>query len=175
MTIKTTTLVTTRWGIEEDEVFHDFVETRPDDGKYKIIIAGSRSLTNYDEIKPIIDFYLSKRIDDKNLVIMSGMAKGIDEIGHRYAKEHNIAVEEFPAIWKVKGKFDRSAGFKRNGYMAKRSDALLAIWNGHSSGTGHMINIAKKYELDVRIKNLHHRIETEQELENCWAVKSREW
>ena len=42
-------------------------ETRPYDGKYKIIIAGSRSLTNYDEIKPIIDFYLSKRINDKKL------------------------------------------------------------------------------------------------------------
>ena len=80
-------------------------ETRPYDGKYKIIIAGSRSLTNYDEIKPIIDFYLSKRIDDKNLVIMSGMAKGIDKIAHRYAKEHNIPVEEFnkradPNFWK---------------------------------------------------------------------------
>ena len=80
MTIKTTTAITTRYGPEDFEVFTHFVKTRPDDGKYKIIIAGSRALTNYDEIKPIIDFYLSKRIDDKNLVIMSGMAKGIDEI-----------------------------------------------------------------------------------------------
>jgi hypothetical protein len=35
--------------------------------------------------------------------------------------------------------------------MAKASDALIAFWDGHSRGTEHMINFAKRRGLDVTI------------------------
>lgn len=39
----------------------------------------------------------------------------------------------------------------RNAQMAKVSDALIAFWDGHSRGTEHMINFAKRRGLDVTI------------------------
>ena len=37
--------------------------------------------------------------------------------------------------------------------MAKYGDALIAFWNGHSMGSKHMINLAKQYDLKIRIFN----------------------
>ena len=39
----------------------------------------------------------------------------------------------------------------RNAQMAKVSDALIAFWDGHSRGTEHMINFARRRGLDVTI------------------------
>ena len=39
----------------------------------------------------------------------------------------------------------------RNAQMAKVSDALIALWDGHSRGTEHMINFARRRGLDVTI------------------------
>ncbi len=38
--------------------------------------------------------------------------------------------------------------------MALKADALIAIWDGKSSGTEHMINIAKDYGLKVFVKEV---------------------
>ncbi len=35
--------------------------------------------------------------------------------------------------------------------MAKYADALIAFWDGKSKGTKHMIDLAKRYELKVRV------------------------
>ena len=67
----------------------------------------------------------------------------------KYAKEHGYKVIYMPADWDLYGK---SAGFKRNVQMAKYADALVAFWDGVSSGTKHMIETAQKMGLDVRVK-----------------------
>ena len=43
----------------------------------------------------------------------------------------------------------------RNAEMAKCSDALIAFWDGESSGTRHMINFARKRGLDISIIDLN--------------------
>lgn len=35
--------------------------------------------------------------------------------------------------------------------MAQNADALVAFWNGESRGTKYMIDLAKRYNLKVRI------------------------
>jgi hypothetical protein len=35
--------------------------------------------------------------------------------------------------------------------MAKCADALVAFWDGESRGTKHMIEMAKKYNLKIKI------------------------
>jgi hypothetical protein len=45
----------------------------------------------------------------------------------------------FPADWDT---FGKGAGFIRNTKMAEYSDALIAIWDGTSRGTAHMIRTA---------------------------------
>ena len=45
------------------------------------------------------------------------------------------------------------AGYLRNKQMAEYADALIAFWDGESKGTKHMIDLAKKNGLKVRIVN----------------------
>lgn len=35
--------------------------------------------------------------------------------------------------------------------MAKYADALIAFWDGKSKGTKHMIDLAKRYGLKVKV------------------------
>jgi hypothetical protein len=112
----------------------------------KVIIAGSRDFDDYELLRKYCDFYLQNQTE---IEIVSGTAKGADQLGERYAKEKGYPVKQFPADWS-KGK---SAGYIRNEEMAKYGDALIAFWNGMSKGTEHMINLAKQYNLKIRICN----------------------
>ncbi len=83
-----------------------------------------------------------------DIEIVCGMAKGADLLGKRYAEERGFKVKEFPADWNTNGK---KAGPMRNTEMANYADALIAFWDGTSSGTGHMIEKAKQKGLKVRV------------------------
>ena len=100
----------------------------------KVIIAGSRTVVDYSYVKQVV---IDSGWVDEITEIVSGMARGVDTLGIRFAKENNIPVKEFPAEWKVYGK---AAGYKRNFQMATYSDGLIAIHANNSKGTGHMIN-----------------------------------
>lgn len=105
----------------------------------KIIIAGSRSLSDYEVCEPYIkDFFNSLQSDDN--VIVSGTCRGPDKHGEKYAFENKIKVIQFPANW-ILGK---RAGFLRNSLMADEADAALILWDGVSNGSNHMINEMKK-------------------------------
>lgn len=117
--------------------------------RIRIIVAGSRYWGNYLVLERSLDtiFYSAKR-DEIQLV--SGMAKsGADFLVQRYNKEHmpnELAC--FPADWDTHGK---SAGYIRNDAMAKYSTHLIAFWDGKSKGTKHMIYLARKHGLYVKI------------------------
>ena len=119
---------------------------------FKLIIAGSRSVTDYSLIKQELDDIVSKApendADIKALCIISGGARGVDKLGERYAKENNIALEIFPANWESYGK---AAGFLRNKEMGDYADGLIAFWDGRSRGTQHMINYMKGLDKPVVI------------------------
>lgn len=68
--------------------------------------------------------------------VVSGGARGIDQAGEWWAATKGIPVKVFCADWAVLGK---GAGMHRNVEMAKYADCLVAIWDGKSSGTKHMI------------------------------------
>jgi len=113
----------------------------------KVIIAGSRDFDDYELLRKYCDHVLQNQ---KEIEIVSGTAKGADQLGERYAKERGYSVKQFPADW---DKHKRSAGYIRNEEMAKYGDALIAFWNGHSKGSEHMIKLAKQYDLMIRIFN----------------------
>ena len=113
--------------------------------KTRIIVAGSRKINDYELIAKTLDEYLK---DKKNPVIVSGLAKGPDKLGLRYAKANKLEYEAHAADW---DKYGKSAGYKRNLEMAEGSDELLAFWDGVSPGTEHMINIAKKEKIKVKV------------------------
>jgi hypothetical protein len=111
----------------------------------KVIIAGSRTFNNYSLLKDKCNKILSSQ---PNIEIVSGTAKGADKLGEKYAIENNIPLKQFPANW---DKYGKKAGYKRNEEMATYSDGLIAFWDNESPGTKHMIDLAMKYGLKVRI------------------------
>jgi len=115
---------------------------------FRLIIAGGRDFNNYHGLAKSVDA-LTKNINDE-IQIVCGMARGADRLGEKYAKERGYKVLYFPADWDTYG---RSAGYRRNVEMAEAADALVAFWDGKSSGTKHMIDIARAKGLDIRVKH----------------------
>ena len=111
----------------------------------KVIIAGGRTFNDYDLLCQSCDKALSLQTE---IEIVSGTANGTDKLGEKYANEKEYPIKQFPADW---DKYGKSAGYKRNEEMAKYADALIAFWDGKSKGTKHMIDLAKRYELKVKL------------------------
>jgi hypothetical protein len=119
--------------------------------KFKIIIAGGRDFTNWYQLHCQVAHILSLKFEWDSLdeiEIVSGGARGVDKLGEKFAKIYDIDLKIFPAKWNEHGK---SAGFIRNNDMAKYASALIAFWNGKSKGTKHMIDTARKNNLETHI------------------------
>lgn len=117
----------------------------------RIIIAGSRDFNDYQFLKEKTDMIISHHVIIFDPIkIISGHARGTDELGERYAAEKGYETIIFPADWNTYGK---RAGYIRNVQMAiyaSSSDSysiLIAFWNGKSKGTKMMIDIAEKYNI----------------------------
>lgn len=112
----------------------------------KTIIAGSRSFRHsadqelIETAVRISGFQVSE--------VISGMAYGIDRLAVGWAMRHRIPVREVYAQWGVHG---RAAGYMRNMQMAEYGEALIAIWDGESRGTRHMIEHARKLGLPTYV------------------------
>ncbi len=112
----------------------------------KTIIAGSRDIKLYSIVEKSI-----QQSGFEITTIISGTANGVDKLGEEYAKKHNLPILYFPANW---DKYGKSAGYIRNDEMAKNAEALIAVWDGKSKGTGNMISIAKKKYLKIFVYTL---------------------
>lgn len=113
----------------------------------KLIIAGSRSILDYDVLLLAIE-KSGFNPDDYNVVV-SGCALGADSLGIRYAMETKKKIMQFPvsaADWRLHGP---SAGPIRNQKMAEVGDALIALWDGESKGTMDMVRRMRAYKKPV--------------------------
>ena len=76
----------------------------------RIIIAGSRDFNDYNKIKSetlkIIDELNFKDYNTKreNVEIVSGTARGADQLGERFAKEFNLGLARFLQIGIASGR-----------------------------------------------------------------------
>lgn len=124
----------------------DSEESNSGENMFRVIIAGSRSFANYEMLKANMNRLLQNISDE--ISIVCGTARGADSLGEKYAKENGFHVAYFPADWERHGK---AAGYIRNREMAQNADALVAFWDGESRGTKSMIDLAKEYDLAVRV------------------------
>jgi len=113
---------------------------------FRLIIAGSRTFTDYPLMKKKMDFLLSKTEDE--VVILCGKARGADALGERYARERGYEIEYYPADW---DRYGKAAGAIRNEEMCKSADAITVFWDGSSPGTRNVLKLAEKYNLDIKI------------------------
>lgn len=125
----------------------------------KLIIAGSRSFSNYPLLKEKTAEFISHLKDklkigpETPIEVVCGMARGADLLGKRFAEENNLNVIEMAAEW---DRWGRSAGYRRNEDMAKISGACIVFRVGKESSKGstHMINLAKRYKLILKVVDI---------------------
>ena len=120
----------------------------------RVVVAGCRDYTNYQEAKEFIDYCISNIRTDNRIIIVSGGAKGADTLGERYARENGFNVERHLPDWEKLGK---NAGPKRNREMAKICDFVICFWDGKSLGTKSMIESAKLFNKPLRVKRINNR------------------
>lgn len=112
----------------------------------KIVVSGSRTISDRNTIfehlnECISEIRKKEGIENYGLTILHGNAVGVDKIAGYFAKKNGIELKIFPADWKTYGK---SAGMIRNAEMAHEADYLIALWDGSSKGTKHMIDVFQK-------------------------------
>lgn len=115
----------------------------------KTIIAGSRTCTDEK-----ILFAALKFVDWEITEILCGMARGADMLGFHRGSSLGIPVKRYPANWHKHG---RGAGYIRNAEMADDAEALIALWDGKSRGTKHMIEIARCKGLKIVTYLIHKK------------------
>ena len=123
----------------------------------RVIIAGSRDFNDYELLKKSAIEIITKKTMLPDLTrIVSGGARGADTLGERFANEMGLEISRFIPDWDGLGK---RAGYVRNAEMAKfaveddNDGMLIAFWDGQSRGTKHMIDLAKRYGLEVHVVN----------------------
>ncbi len=97
----------------------------------KLIIAGSRTFTDYQRLCQVL-------APERHHItqVITGGARGADQLGYRWAWKHAVKHQLFRADWERLGK---SAGVRRNYQMAQAGDVLVAFHCNNSPGTAHMI------------------------------------
>lgn len=131
---------------------------------YHVIIAGSRTITDYQFIAQRMDTLLKKKAETHQIVVFCGGAKGADAVGRKYAEERGYQVVTFRAKWekirrkgarikyrKDGSKYDAAAGMVRNQEMAERAHACVVFIENNSSGSCDMIQRAKNHKLALRV------------------------
>lgn len=115
----------------------------------RCIIAGSREGVTRADVDAGVE---ASGWADRISTVVCGGARGADTFGFDWAWERQIPVQHFLPEWSRHGK---KAGIIRNTEMARNADALIAIWNGKSRGTEHMIEEARRLHLRIWI----HRVD----------------
>lgn len=113
--------------------------------EFRLVVAGSRDFDDYALLSAELDKLLAGKT---NITIVSGTARGADRLGERYAAEHNLRIERFPAEWE---KYHKGAGPIRNAKMVQSADAVIVFWDNESSGTKNIIECARKEDIPYRI------------------------
>lgn len=124
----------------------------------KIVVAGSRQITTgYDAFVSFMNESIASQTAENDdpavsLVIITGGAKGVDQFGKRYARQYGYVYREFKPQYRSPG--DRGAPLRRNTEMAMVGDLLIALWDGNSTGTKHMIDAMKRRQKPVYLMTI---------------------
>lgn len=124
-------------GDDEDEVVQFVI----------VIIAGSRTIADVETVARAV---LASGFDVTEVI--SGGARGVDKAGEAWAKARGLRVWRFRPDYNVYGRW--TAPLERNKLMAHHGDALVAVWDGKSRGTRHMIGEMRKLGKPVHVEEV---------------------
>ena len=114
---------------------------------FKLVVAGGREFNDYALLEQELN-YILKDYQPEEIEIVSGGARGADRLGEKFALENEYKLTRFPADWE---RWGNSAGYRRNSEMSKYSDGCIAFWDQRSKGTKHMIDLATKEGILLKV------------------------
>ena len=120
----------------------------------RIIVCGGRHFDDYPRLTAEINGVVqSLGLQMNEMEIISGHCAGTDQLGERYAEEHEVDCKVFPAEWK---KYGRAAGPIRNSQMIDYAaeslmPVVVAFVSLKSKGTMDTVNKARKKGFKVFI------------------------
>lgn len=127
--------------------------------KTRVIVAGGRDFNDYNVlVKSLVSIFMEKKLATYEVEVVSGNADGADKLGESFAhsaKAFGTTLKVMKADW---DKLGDSAGYIRNLEMALYARSSIngicvCFWDGNSDGTKHMIDIAKKENLELYVFN----------------------
>jgi hypothetical protein len=101
----------------------------------RLAIIGSRSFSDYELLKESV-----LKSFPNVLLIVSGGAKGADQLGEKLADELGLKTEIYLPDW---ARYGKGAGLVRNELIIKNSEGVIAFWDGLSKGTKKSIEISR--------------------------------
>ncbi len=119
----------------------------------KIIVAGGRGFCGQQMMSDILNAAIPRAFPSAVPVLVSGGASGADVTAEEIFKASGFEIDRYPAKWndltaapckigtnRYGEKYNMLAGFNRNSEMQAQAEALIAVWNGKSTGTKDMID-----------------------------------
>jgi hypothetical protein len=98
----------------------------------KIVVSGSRTITDQERVRSILAGHAIT-------TLIHGGAIGVDTFADAFAREKGIEVVIIKPNWRL----GRGAGLAANKEMAGLADKLVAIHDGKSKGTAHMVKLMR--------------------------------
>ena len=110
----------------------------------RVLVCGSRTWRDGEAIRADL------RMIERGSTVITGGARGADQLAETIAHSLGFDVETFLADWRREG---RQAGYLRNLRMlATKPDLVLAYQLDDSLGTQHVIDQAGKRGIPVRVR-----------------------
>ena len=112
----------------------------------RVLVCGGRDFDNYNLLVDTLTGLLGQYAP-KDVIFISGRARGADRLGERFAKTNNCELLVFPADW---DKFGKGAGHIRNQQMIDEGKPDLVVAFPGNRGTADMVRRAKKAGIEVK-------------------------
>ena len=116
----------------------------------KLLVCGGRNYQDYATLSKVLNG-LHKEYGFTTVI--HGAAKGADSLADRWAKQHDIPVQAFPAQWRTheencspncrSNSYCRRAGFRRNEQMLLEGKPEMVVGFPGGAGTAGMLKLSR--------------------------------
>ena len=136
---------------DSDVYVEEVFSTNKSKNGFRVIIAGSKSFSNYKMFKERCDRYLSEKMKECAIIIITGTSMNTKELIERYAKSRSLLIEYCDANW---DRYGQNAAYVSNEEMLENADAVIAFTgiNDHEGTvTNSLIKSAKSKNIQVGV------------------------
>lgn len=127
-------------------------------GPYRVLVTGSRDWEDEAAVRrALVDAWVAS--NGRPFIVVHGHCPtGADAVAESWgasmaALHADTTVERHPALWhRADGRYDRTAGFRRNAEMvAAGADLVLAFIKAGSHGATQCLELAEKASIPTRV------------------------